>query len=162
MEIRLLTENDWLQWKELRLTALLKSPEAFGSSYQEEVSKSEEELKLDIKTNNIFGYFIEKKLVASVGIFQKQGKKQKHKGIIYAVYTDPEYRGQGIASKLLDAAIKYGKTKVTHIYLTCTTINLSALNLYQKFGFKIYGTEPYSLKIENNFYDEHLLVLELN
>lgn len=47
------------------------------------------------------------------------------------------------------------------LHLMVVTTNQMALKLYQKNGFRIYGTEPRSLKIGDIFYDEHMMVLEL-
>jgi len=37
-----------------------------------------------------------------------------------------------------------------------------AIRLYQSFGFRIYGTEPETFSRDGQFYDEHLMTLELN
>ncbi len=47
------------------------------------------------------------------------------------------------------------------LHLTCVTSNLGAVALYQKHGFKIYGTEPNALKIGDTFFDEYLMTLDL-
>ena len=77
------------------------------------------------------------------------------------MYTRPEYRGQGIASALIQTIISHPKSRVTQLHLTCVTTNLDAVAFYQKHGFKIYGTEPRALKIRDAFFDEHLMMLEL-
>lgn len=41
------------------------------------------------------------------------------------------------------------------------TSNLGAVAFYQKHGFKIYGEEPNSLKIENQYFNEYIMVLVL-
>ncbi len=86
----------------------------------------------------------------------------QHRGKLFAVYVRPEYRGQGIADQLIDIIINHAKSRVIQLHLTCTTANESAVKLYQKHGFKIYGTEPRSLKIDYDFFDEHMMILELN
>ena len=56
--------------------------------------------------------------------------------------------------------IAHAKKRVIQLHLTVVTHNRAAVKLYEKNGFRIYGTEPRSLKIGDNFYDEHLMVLE--
>ena len=76
------------------------------------------------------------------------------------MYTKPEYRSLGIGDALLKAVIAHAKKVVIQLHLTVVTTNQSALRLYEKNGFRIYGTEPRSLKIGDQFYDEHMMVLE--
>jgi ribosomal protein S18 acetylase RimI-like enzyme len=160
MKIRLLTTEDHKIWKAIRLEALQSSPENFGMSYDEEMNLPAEDWS--IQNNDIFGAFIEDKLIATTGFFTLRMKKMKHRGRLFAIYVTPNYRGQGIASQLIETVINHAKSRVIQLHLTCTITNESALNLYQKHGFKTYGTEPRSLKIDDNFFDEYLMLLELN
>lgn len=58
--------------------------------------------------------------------------------------------------------LEYAKDKVQQCILTCTTTNSSAFNLYQKLGFNLYGTDNQSIKVNNTFYDEYLMVKDFN
>ena len=111
--------------------------------------------------NTIFGVFINEHLVGTAGFFTLKLLKLKHRGGIFSMYTLPEYRGQGVGSKLIQHVISYAKDHVSQIHLMCVTTNISAIKLYQKYGFRIYGTEPKSLKLQGQYYDEHLMILEL-
>ena len=52
---------------------------------------------------------------------------------VCAVYTEQEYRCQGIAGQLLDIAVKDMKSKgITPVYLITDHINF-----YEKYGFKV-------------------------
>lgn len=77
------------------------------------------------------------------------------------MYTQPECRGQGISSVLIQAIIDHAKLHVTQLHLACVASNLVAVSFYQKHGFKIDGTESRSLKIRDKFFDEHLMILDL-
>lgn len=55
--------------------------------------------------------------------------------------------------------LSYAKSRVIQLHATVVTTNQAALRLYEKNGFKVYGTEPRSLKVGNQFYDEHMLIL---
>jgi ribosomal protein S18 acetylase RimI-like enzyme len=78
------------------------------------------------------------------------------------MYIKNGYRGQGIGNALLNAVITHAKNRVIQLHLTVVTTNQTALKLYQKNGFRVYGTEPRALKIGDQFYDEHMMVLELS
>lgn len=161
MKIRSLTAEDWETWKQFRLEALKNSPESFGSSFEEELHWQDSEFQDRINKNNIFGAFIDGILAASAGFYSLKAQKTKHRGVIWGIYTKPEYREQGLASVLMQAIITFAKAQVIQLHLSCATNNLSAIKFYNKHGFKIYGTEPRALKIDDTFFDEHLMILEI-
>lgn len=66
-------------------------------------------------------------------------EKEADKGDLYiesiAVFSD--YRGQGIASKLIEYIFNYGKEKgFKNVSLNCEVENEGAMKLYRKFGFE--------------------------
>lgn len=158
MKIRLLNKKDNEDYKKIRLEALQNSPESFGSSYEEEVISPVKDLRRN--GEDIFGAFMGNQLVAVAGFFIFKMKKMNHKGMLFGLYTKPEYRGKNIANQLLSTIINHAKTRIIQLHLTCVTTNQSAIKLYQKYGFKIYGQEPKALKIGSQFFDEYLMVLE--
>ncbi len=159
--IKQLTAEDWKIWKELRLEALKNSPESFGSSYEEEVNWPDLDFQNSLIKSDIFGIFVDNSLVSCAGFYSLNSAKTKHRGVIWGMYTRPEYRGQGIASALIRTIISHAKSHVAQLHLTCVTTNLGAVAFYQKHGFKIYGTEPRALKIRDTFFDEYFMMLEL-
>ena len=54
-----------------------------------------------------------------------------------AVY--PEFRGEGIGSKLLAFAEDLFRNKARHIFICVSSFNRRARNLYEKYGFKAVG-----------------------
>jgi len=160
MNIKLLTNEDWSAFKSLRLESLRLHPEAFSSSLKDESLMADETFQASLTKNDIFGAFINGQLIGCVGFFVFSPQKMRHKGAIFAMYIQPSYRKKGIAEMLLKAVIAHASQHVTQLHLTVVTTNQVALNLYQKNGFKIYGTEPNALKIDDQFYAEHLMVLE--
>lgn len=161
MQIRILGQEDWSIWKLFRLEALKNSPESFGSSYEEELNWADSDFQDTLNKSTIFGAFINQSLVACAAFYSLNSLKTKHRGVMWGMYTQAGYRGKGIASALIQTIITYARSRVAQLHLTCVTNNLVALSLYQKHGFKIYGTEPQALKIDDAFFDEHLLILSL-
>ncbi len=161
MKTRILTSKDWQVWKQFRLEALLNSPESFGSSYEEEINYSDDNWQSHINKSKIFAVFFGDLLVGAVGFYSLNTVRTKHRGVLFGMYTRPEYRKQNIANVLLERVITYAESHVRQLHLTCVASNLEAINFYQKRGFKIYGTEPRALKIADIFFDEHLMVLDL-
>ena len=159
MMIRPLGQEDWKVWKELRLEALYTVPEAFGSSFKEESMWSDEKFKEALIRNAILGVFIDEKLIGSICFSILDSLKKRHIGVIWGMYVRSDHRGKGVAKSLLKGVINHARGRVLQVHLGVVTINESAVKLYQKHGFNIYGTELRSFKIGDRFYDEYLMVL---
>ncbi|CZL29099.1 putative acetyltransferase YhhY [Legionella pneumophila] len=162
MKIRQLFNADWHIWKDIRLEALNNSPESFGSSYEEEVLMTDADFQNGLSKGYVLGAFVDDLLVSSAGLYTLNSLKTKHRGVLWGMYTRLEYRGKGIATALIQTLIQHAKIHVTQLHLTCVTSNFVARAFYQKQGFRIYGTEPKALKINDTFYDEYLMVLDFN
>jgi ribosomal protein S18 acetylase RimI-like enzyme len=161
-EIRQLQEQDWTIWKDIRLEALKLHPKAFGSSYEEESLWTDESFKQNLVKNDIFGAFINYKLIGVAGFFIYGPQKLKHRGMLFTLYVRQENRGQGIADQLLETVIQHARTRVLQLLCTANAENASALKLYKKHGFQIFRTEPRATKVGDAFHDVHLMVLKLD
>lgn len=159
-EIRQLNELDWALWKALRLEALQLHPEAFGISYEEESSWTDENFKQNLIKSDIFGAFINHKLVGVAGFAIYGPQKLKHKGMLFTLYVKEDNRGKGIADQLLATVIHHARSRVLQLHCSVNTENQQAFKLYQKHGFQIFGTEPRALKVGDTFHDLHLMVLK--
>lgn len=86
-----------------------------------------------------------------------------HKGNIWGMYVVPEARVQGTGKLLLTEVIRrsYNLQGLEQILLTVASKNESAKRLYQNIGFKSYGVEKRALKIEQIYFDEDLMVLQV-
>lgn len=168
MEIKLLKEQHAKEYWELRLEALQKNPEAFGSSYEETIKRTSPiestAERLVSKGSYTYGCFEEEKLAGVVTLVCEHGLKTKHKASIYAMYVTPAFRGTGVARKLMESAIQQAKDlpDVEQVMLTVVTTNEMARRLYLSLGFIIYGSEKRALKYKEEYYDEELMVLFLD
>lgn len=72
--------------------------------------------------------------------------------------------GQGLGEQILRALIAFAKQAGYELLeLEVASSNTSAIRLYDKLGFVVYGQRPCSLKLKSgDYYDELLMVLELN
>ena len=80
-------------------------------------------------------------------------------GFITNVSVDIEYKGHGIASKLMDQVKEYAsKNSIETIELEVYQENIKAINFYHKHGFITYGSTSKTLlmfhKIERNYNQE--------
>jgi ribosomal protein S18 acetylase RimI-like enzyme len=167
--IRVLTESDAREAYELRLRALRKSPEAFGSTYDETVERGVDSYRQRLsqphtETFTLGAYSSSGTLVGMVAFFRDTGEKDRHKGYIVSMYVDPESRGQGVGRALVGEAIVRARQvpDVVQLQLAVVTSNVAARHLYLSLGFVVYGLEPRALKLEDQYWDEELMILRLD
>jgi len=58
---------------------------------------------------------------------------------IKSIAVFPEFRGQGIGTKLLSFAEDLFRNKSRHIFICVSSFNLKARRLYEKYGFEAVG-----------------------
>lgn len=157
--IRRLDAGDTGLYREIRLEALKNSPEAFGDSFEDQMDAPDKAFQERLEKNIVFGAFIEDQLVGTAGLFLEGGRKAKHRGRMWGMYVKKEFRGSGIADDLIGAVINHARSCSEQLHLAVTTINSSALKLYERHGFVSYGKDPRALKIGTEYYDEYLMAL---
>lgn len=159
IKIRRLQAEDAEDFQAIRLAALKKSPEMFGSFYALEAEKPLQFFADRLTTCAVFGAYLNGRIVGVMVFKQAEGIKDAHKASLTGVFVEPEFRGQGIANALLKAIIDHGSNQVEQILLTVVAGNDAAISLYKRFGFEPYGVEPRALKTEQGYLDEMLMVL---
>ena len=174
MHIRTATPQDAKPLRQLRLQALQTNPEAFGSSYEEELAQplelTERRLQDAAKSPDTFTLVIEgeldgqTQLVGMAGFVRTQRQKRQHIGIIWGVYLSPAVRGQGWGRRLMAAIIDRAKQLdgLEQILISVVTENVAARQLYQSLGFEVYGLEPRALKLAGRYLDEEFMLLRLS
>ena len=166
MNIRLLEPKDAEDYYYLRLEALRNHPDSFGSSYEEESTQTLQKFKENFTTSShtfIYGAFEGNELVGMVTLLRECSLKLKHRATLAAMYTSPKKRGCGIGKALLNRAIEkaHSVKELEQIYLTVSTTNIAAKNLYSAMDFEVFGYEKNALKYKNIYYDEEHMVLFL-
>jgi RimJ/RimL family protein N-acetyltransferase len=163
LNIRALAPPDSPAFQSLRLRGLQECPEAFASSYEEEVATSIDEIekRLQPKSDSaIFGAFEGLELCALVGLQREGMVKLSHKSNIWGVYVAPEARGRGVGAKIMSHALFYAASVLgtQQVNLGVNTKNTPALTLYKKLGFIEYGLERDFLLVNGVFQDEYQMV----
>jgi ribosomal protein S18 acetylase RimI-like enzyme len=167
MEIRRLNSQDLDVYRALRLQALLESPAAFGSSYEQEVCFSSADflarIRPEDRVNGMFGAF-DRQIVGMLGFSREQRPKRSHIGSLWSMYVLPEFRHQGIGAALLDRSLSHARQLkgLRQIILSVTANNLAAKSLYQSRGFTCFGLEPDGLFVDGNYLDEEHFILQFD
>ena len=89
-------------------------------------------------------------------------KKTQHRATFGMAMLKSEW-GNGLGKKILYELIAFSKQAgYEFLELEVAATNTTAVNLYKKMGFVVYGERPRSLKLKSgDYYDELLMVLDL-
>ncbi len=155
-------EADWQAWRDARLEALRLHPEAFASSFEEERERSEEDWRLGLRRVAALAYREGGAISGIAAYAQDSRAKMQHRANLFSMYVRPHARGKGVGAALVRAVLEEARGKVVQVHCSVITSNDRARRLYERHGFTIYGTEPRSLKVDDRFYDEHLMVCRLD
>lgn len=149
--IRACGPDDLDAWWKLRLKSLKDHPDAFGSDYELSLRRGPtyaERGYFDGGANRLFAAFSsDDELTAQTATYAESGKRG-HIAHVVSVYTHPGHRGQGIASRLVQAAIDHLRSfpEITSIRISVNANNAAAIHTYMKLGFEIWGEEPDALR----------------
>jgi RimJ/RimL family protein N-acetyltransferase len=161
LQVRLLRPADATLYKEIRLEALQLSPEAFGSSFEQECSQSLAQFEEVLAKSDVFGAFRGTALVGMAGYRTQSGTKRAHKGYLWGMYVRPAARGTGVGKPLVEAVLDHARQRVELVQLTVVSDNERAQRLYRNCGFVAYGHEIHALKQNGRYYDELLMAAAL-
>jgi RimJ/RimL family protein N-acetyltransferase len=160
-QVRLLKASDAALYREIRLEALQRSPEAFGSTYEYEQPEPLARFAEVLDKQDVFGAFRGTDLVGMAGYRTQPGAKQAHKGLLWGMYVRPIARGSGAAQLLVKAVLAHARERVELVQLFVVSENEVARRLYLSCGFVEYGYEVHSLKQNGRYYDQILMAVAL-
>jgi len=167
MLIRQLGKADATPYHSLRLRMLQLYPDAFTSSYEEDVGKplSWVEARL-VPPQGGPGFVLgacsgDGQIVGSVGLEVEARRKQRHKALLFGMYMAPEHSGRGGGRALVEACLERARRipGLEQIYLTVTASNERAKRLYENAGFHVFGLEEHALKIDGRYFAKAHMVL---
>ena len=166
LPVRILTSADAAAFRALRLRALKEHPDAFTSSYEEDVAKplSATEQRIAGEPDNVFwGAFVDGAIRGMVGLTREARAKNRHKGDVVAMYVAPEFGRRGLARALLQAVIDHARdgAGLEQLVLSVTRSNEAARELYRAAGFTTFGLEPRAIKVAGDYFDKERMILFL-
>ena len=161
IQIRRLTPADATLYREIRLEALQRNPEAFGSTFEAESARSVESFAERLTASTVFGAFDGPQIVGIAALRVHPGPKEAHKGQLVGMYVRASARGYGLGQQLVEAVIKHARNSVELVQLAVVSTNGPARRLYARLGFVEYGLEKNSLKQGGQYFDEVLMAKDL-
>ena len=83
---------------------------------------------------------------------------------MWGLYVSPGARGEGLGQALIARTLTEARRLggVKQVKLELDASNLRARELYESFGFKVWGIEPKGVRIDEVYYDDlHMILKEL-
>lgn len=165
--IRQLQSDEIPEMQRLRRDALESEPLAFGATVEDDPALDSAFVARSISDPSsaaIFVAFVSGTAVGMAGVVRQTRQKIRHRAQIWGMFVQPPSRGRGIGSALLDAATRHARSwsGVLQLDLSVTSSALAAIHLYERVGFRAWGSEPRALGWNGTYVDEHHLVLALS
>lgn len=162
MIIRRLTPTDANSYRRLMLEAYAAHPEVFTTNPAERAARplSWWQARLSTETTGqtrVFGAFdAQGELRGAVGLMRKTQQKTQHKASLFGLFVCPSLRNQGIASELIEHLLAEAQSlePLLLIQLSVTESNTAAVSLYQRYGFKPFGSEPLAIQLGGQFFSK--------
>ena len=134
---RLLGPDDWQLWRSVRLRALADAPAAFGSTLAHESGFDEADWRAGLSGDGPRVLVsADGEPVAIGGGFVEQGALEDRPALhVIAMWTDPAWRGRGLAARVLTALAEWAAPRELPLVLDVAVDNVAARHSYQAFGF---------------------------
>lgn len=130
--------DDWETWRDLRLRSLAADPDAFGSTLAREQAFDEATWRSRASGLSVLGAFEGTPAALGGGFEFRPGYVQ-----VVAMWTDPAYRGLGLAAAVLDLVVRAARADGHRVVLEVARGNDAARAVYERYGFVATGeSEP--------------------
>jgi len=136
IQMRVLTPDDWVIWRELRLAALAEAPSAFGTQLADWQGEGDREerwrARLGIPGSvNVVAVLDGRPAGMVSGVPAAGGAAE-----LISMWVSPAARGRGVGDRLVDAVEQWARRAGASVLrLAVAQGNESALALYRRNGF---------------------------
>ena len=165
--IRPLGVHDAEAYLALRQRALRDEPMAFLSSPEDDIARTVDAVRAQLRRPAeeavVFGAFAAV-LIGILGLHRDHHRKAAHKVHLWGMYVVPGHRRQGVAASLLAAALAHARALpgVSWAHLSVSATAPGARRVYERAGFRLWGSEPDALRHDGQTAVEHHLAVRLD
>jgi GNAT superfamily N-acetyltransferase len=131
---------DWEAWRNIRLQALRDAPDAFASTYAEQMKLGEAHWRQRVAGGGVFLAWIpEVRACEPIGMARGYQAAPGTVELI-SMFVRPQARGRGVGEALIDVVIGWARERdATSVHLWVTETNKHARLLYERCGFSLTG-----------------------
>jgi len=94
---------------DIRLEALQRNPEAFGSTFEYEEAQPLSWFEASLGRAAIFGAFIDGALAGSPGIARRKVRSRLNKALLWGMYVRAAGRNAGLGKRLVAAVLDHAR-----------------------------------------------------
>ncbi len=137
--VRALDEDDWQDYRRLRLASLESDPDAFASGLAEEQEYDEDLWRQRMRRSRrlVAGRDGDELGVASVGQARDEDGMLEGIAELFGMWVRPDARGTGVAWELVTAAADQARSSgYRQLRLWVSTDNGRAVGFYSSYGFR--------------------------
>ncbi|HIW91567.1 MAG TPA: GNAT family N-acetyltransferase [Candidatus Corynebacterium avicola] len=133
--IHTLSQDDWLNWKALRLEALRESPAAIGSGCEDWKDAADSVWRQQLSNPDLF-HVAAKRDGSWIGMVRGMVDHDGHTVELISMWVAPSARGTGAADQLVGHIEEWGRERTTELWLSVMPHNERAIALYSRLGFE--------------------------
>lgn len=135
INVRALGEEDWQEYRDIRLEALKESPEAFVATHDEESGYPESRWRDRMNRSRRLLAEVDGRPTGVVCVGQHKGGDQVAE--LFGLWVRPEARGTGVAWRLVEAGAQQARDDGrSHLAYWVGTDNGRAVAFASSFGFR--------------------------
>ncbi|GAA2094532.1 hypothetical protein GCM10009841_05070 [Microlunatus panaciterrae] len=160
--VRTLHEDDWQDYREVRLAALQESPNSFVASYADEARKDEQFWRDRMNRSVRFLAMRDGRPqgIVSLGVHSEEDRI----GDLFGLYVTPEGRNTGVSWQLVRAAARAARNSgYSQLYYWVGSENGRAIAFAVNFGFRPSGKRRPTRVVNEEFGEQEIaMVLSLS
>lgn len=157
--VRRLEPADAAAYQSLRLDGFTRHPQHFRIAPEDEQGLSLPAVGERLAAGFVAGGFDADGLAGVAGLTRFEGRKLRHRALLWGMYVRERARGRGLADELMRVLLAEARSQgIEQVLLTVAAENGRARRLYERWGFSLYGTEPRAIKTPDGYLDEALMI----
>jgi ribosomal protein S18 acetylase RimI-like enzyme len=140
IEIRRVGPDEWQLLRDIRLAALRDAPDAYESTYADELLMDEAAWRARIQGAAQFVALADDEPIGlAVGLFQPT-EHHPDERLLVGVWVAPEHRGRKLVNRLVDVVAEWARGDgAAALVLEVAAGNEAALRAYERLGFAATG-----------------------
>lgn len=117
----------------------------------------------DTSESFTIGAFEEQQIIGVVSFYRdgEDREKLRHKGWLVRMLVDPDHRGKGVGTRLIQELIHRVRDLDGLERINLTVMSPRAKTLYEKLGFTCFAEEPNAVKFNEQYFTEFQMSLKL-